>query len=208
MKIQVNKPVIREAILRELSSENKENRTAEFVISTEAVDTYGTVFKMSGWDLTRYNANPIVCYGHRSWDANPDMIIGTSEVFIDNDQLIGRVRFESEDVNPIAEKIWKKVQNGTLRMASIGANPKKGHWGDEKLGEDRDVIYFDETELYEWSIVPVGSNPDALKREAQTIEEIRAEMIASVQVIDPVVVSTHNRDLREREFELLNSKKN
>ena len=86
-------------------------------------------------------------------------------------------------------------------MASIGANPVRGHWGDEKLGEDKDLIYFDEQILLEWSIVPIGSNPDALKREAQTIEEIRAEMIKGIGVKEEVV-STVNRNLREREFML------
>lgn len=210
MEIQVNKTVIREAVIRALSEENIKNREAEFVISTEAVDTYGTVFKMDGWNLERYAKNPIVCYGHRTWDGNPDMIIGTSEVKVDGDQLVGKVRFETEDINPTAEKIWKKVQAGTLRMASIGANPKRGHWGDEKLGEDKDVIYFDEQELLEWSIVPIGSNPDALKRETQTIEEIRAEMIKGVEGIEvrePETVSFHKRNIREKEFELLNNNK-
>ena len=203
MEIAVNKAVIREAVIRALSEENIKNREAEFVISTEAVDTYGTVFKVTGWDLKRYELNPIVCYGHRTWDGNPDMIIGTSEVFVEGEQLIGKVRFETEDVNPTAEKIWKKVQNGTLRMASIGANPKRGHWGDEKLGEDKDVIYFDEQELLEWSIVPVGSNPDALKRDAQAVEEIRQEMLKDKPVNEPEQISFHNRNLREREL-LLN----
>jgi HK97 family phage prohead protease len=207
MEIQVNKAVTREAMIRALSDENIKNREAEFVISTEAVDSYGTVFKMSGWDLRRYEQNPIVCYGHRTWDGNPDMVIGVSEVRIENDQLIGTVKFETEEVNPLAEKIWRKVQAGTLRMASIGATPKKGHWGDEKLGENRDVLYFDEQELFEWSVVPVGSNPDALKREKQTVEEIRAEMIKTIQVTNPEEVSFHNRNLREKEFELLNNNK-
>ena len=92
------------------------------------------------------------------------------------------VRFESADINPLAEKIWQKVQAGTLRMASISANIKRGHWGDKKLGEDPDVIYFDEQELREWSVVALGSNPEALKRESQTIEEIRAEMIKEIPV--------------------------
>ncbi|MCG9792490.1 HK97 family phage prohead protease [Flavobacterium algicola] len=173
MEIEINKPVIREAVVRALSDSNKENREAEFVISTEAPDTYGTVFKIGGWDLKRYENNPIVFYAHKSYSDNPDMIIGTSTVRVDGNQLIAVVKFESAEDNPVAEKVWRKVQNGTLRMASIGANPKKGHWGDEKLGEDRELIYFDEQELLEWSIVPLGSNPEALKREAQTIEEIR-----------------------------------
>ena len=208
MKLQVNKPVVREAVIRALSEDNLKNREAEFVISTEAVDTYGTVFKISGWDLKRYESNPIVLYGHRAWDGNPDMIIGTSEVFVEGEQLIGRVRFETEEVNPMAEKIWRKVQGGTLRMASIGANPKRGHWGDEKLGEDKELIYFDEQELLEWSIVPIGSNPDALKRENQTIEEIRNEMIKTIKVVEPEIFVCEKRETAIRKQVLNKSKYN
>lgn len=199
MEIVLNKPVIREAVVRALTDKNKENREAEFVISTEAVDSYDTVFKMSGWDLNRYNQNPIVCYQHRSSSDDPDMILGTSTVRIEDNQLIGVVRFETVDVNPLAEKVWQKIQAGTLRMASISANINKGHWGDEKLGEDANVIYFDSQELREWSIVALGSNPDALKREAQTVEEIRAEMIKEL----PVVIEqpeTIKRTVREAQL--------
>jgi HK97 family phage prohead protease len=154
------------------------------VISNEAPDTYGTVFKISGWDLKRYENNPIVCYAHKTHSDNPDMIIGTSTVRVEDNQLIAVVRFESAEINPLAEKVFQKIQAGTLRMASIGANPKKGHWGDEKLGEDRDLIYFDEQELLEWSIVPLGSNPEALKRESQTTEEIRG--LISKETTEPL----------------------
>lgn len=183
MEINLNKPVIREAVIRALSDKNKSDREAEFVISDETPDTYGTVFKISGWDLKRYEKNPVVFYAHKSHSDNPDMLIGTSEVRVDGNQLIAVVRFESAEINPVAEKVWQKIQAGTLRMASIGANPKKGHWGDEKLGENRDMIYFDEQELLEWSIVPIGSNSEALKREMQTIEEIRAT-IKEIPVIE------------------------
>lgn len=168
--------VIREAVIRALSEENIKNRQAEFVISTESVDSYDTVFKIDGWDLQRYANNPIVAYGHRTWSDNPDMIIGTSTVRIEGKELIGVVTFEDESVNPMAEKVWRKVQAGTLRMASIGANPIEYRWGVAADGENPGVLYFTRTELYEWSIVPIGSNPDALKRSAQTIEEIRKSL--------------------------------
>ncbi len=192
MEINLNKPVIREAVIRELSEKNKTDRTAEFVISDETPDSYGTVFKISGWDLKRYEKNPVVFYAHRSYSDNPDMLIGTSEVRVDGNQLIAVVRFESAEINSVAEKVWQKIQAGTLRMASIGANPRKGHWGDEKMGEDRDLIYFDEQELLEWSIVPIGSNPEALKRESQTLEEIRAAIIKDIPVTEPEEVRQDN----------------
>lgn len=175
--------VIREAVIRALSEENIEKREAEFVISTEAVDSYDTVFKIDGWDLQRYANNPIVAYGHRTWSENPDMIIGTSTVRVEGKELIGVVTFESEEVNPMAEKIWRKVQAGTLRMASVGANPIEYRWGVAADGENPGVLYFTRTELYEWSIVPIGSNPDAVKRSVETIQEIRK----SLEPITPVV---------------------
>jgi hypothetical protein len=171
-----NKTVIREAVIRALTEDNKKNREAEFVISTEAVDSYDTVFKMDGWDLTRYQKNPIVAYGHRTNSDNPDMILGTSEVRKEGNQLVAVVRFESADVNPVAEKVWQKVQAGTLRMASIGANPIEGRMGIAADGENPGVLYFTRTELFEWSIVPLGSNPEALKRSLENIEAIRAEL--------------------------------
>jgi len=202
MELQLNKPVIREAFVRAISDKNKENREIEFVISTEAPDTYGTVFKISGWDLKRYENNPIVFYAHKTYSDNPDMVIGTSTVRIEDNQLIAVARFESAEINPVAEKVFQKILAGTLRMASVGANPTKGHWGDEKLNEDRDLIYFDEQELLEWSIVPIGSNPEALKREAQTIEEIRGLIAKEIPVIEEVRTD-ENKEFQTFEAQLI-----
>lgn len=201
MEIQLNKPVIREAVIRALSPEMIANREAEFIISTEAVDSYGTVFRADGWDLARYNANPIVCFQHRSSSDNPDMILGTSVVRIEDKKVIARVRFESAEDNPLAEKVWRKVQNGTLRMASVGASPTRGHWGEKTAGEDPEVLYFDNSELYEWSIVSMGSNPEALKRNAETLEEIRAKIIKEIPVTEPV---TKTRSMRATQL-IINS---
>lgn len=166
--------MVRDAVIRAITDEQKEKRQAEFVISTEAVDTYDTVFKIDGWDLERYNRSPIVFYNHKSWSDDPDMIIGTSEVRVEGKELIALVTFEND--NPVADKVWRKVQAGTLNMASIGANPIEWRWGDFDKGENPDVIYFIRQELLEWSIVPVGSNPDALKRSVESLEEIRTSL--------------------------------
>lgn len=159
--------VIREAVVRVLTEEQIENRQAEFVISSETPDTYGTVFKIDGWELERYALNPVVLYAHKSYSDDPDMVIGTSVVRVENGELIATVTFENAEDNPLAEKVFRKVQNGTLRMASIGADIHDWHWGDFDEGENPDLLYFDRQSLLEWSIVPIGSNPDALKRSAE-----------------------------------------
>jgi len=154
---------------------NEKDRTAEFVISTGTVDSHGTVIPIKAWSFDRYIKNPIVSYMHNWRNQNPDYIIGTSEIKVDGDKIIAVVKFEPEDINPLAEKIYQKVKAGTLRMASVGFKPINWHFGVEKNGEDPDILYFDEVELLEWSIVPVGSNPDAFKRMNDFIETCNKE---------------------------------
>ncbi len=154
---------------------DEESRTAEFVISTEALDTYGTVFKAAGAVLDRYQKNPIVTYQHEDWSRDPDDVIGTSELRLENNQWIARATFEDleNDMNEKAEKIFRKVKKGTLRMASIIAAPIEGGWGVSELGEDPDAYYFRKWELYSWSVVTHGSNPEALKRSVEALEEFK-----------------------------------
>ena len=159
--------------LVEVRGISKDERTAEFVISNESIDRHGTVFEMDGWDLTHYNRNPIVCYNHDASGSNPDTIIGTSTVVKEGSDLVGRVTFEPEGENEIADKVWRKLNNGTLRMASVGAIPHDARWGDTERGEDSGTLYFTRQELIEWSIVSAGSNRDAHKRNIETIEEIK-----------------------------------
>jgi HK97 family phage prohead protease len=198
-----NKTITRDVVLeiRELTPAMIENREAEFVISSEAVDTYDTVFLAEGADFERYNNNPIVAYGHRTWCDNPDMILGTSEIRQEGKLTIGKVRFEDAETNPTAEKIFKKIQAGTLRMASIGAQVKEYRYGDAQKNENPGVLYFTRWELLEWSIVPIGSNKDALVRNAQTIEEIRTALTQEIPVTDPVdgTGETINLSVRERQ---------
>lgn len=202
-----NKLVTREIQVRALTTEQIENRQAEFVISSETPDTYDTVFRLDGWDLTRFNNNPIVLYGHRSWDGDPDSVIGTGEVYREGNLLIGKVTFEDAEINPLAEKVFRKVQAGTLRMASIGANPTHGDWGDKNKGEDPDILYFSRQELLEFSIVPIGSNPDALKRSAEAIEAFKTSVVRDINVVQPETVQPENKKLLSiREAQLIINK--
>jgi len=152
---------------------NDDSREVEFVISSNSVDAHGTVIPLSAWKLERYLKNPIVTYGHSAGSNDPDKIIGTSVIEVKDNELRATVTFEPEDINPLAEKVLKKIKAGTLRMASVGFRAKKWHWGDKNKGEDPVVLYFDEVELLEWSIVPVGSNPDAMKRMDEFITECK-----------------------------------
>lgn len=163
----------RQALLRAPQDTSAENRTYEFVISSEAPDTYGTVFLSSGWSLERYHKNPVVLYNHRAWSDNPDTTIGTSVVRQEGKEMIATLTLE--EGNEIADKVKRQLDNGTLRMASIGADVQDYRRGIFENGENPDLIYFTRQELLEWSITPVGSNPDALKRNADFLQSAFAK---------------------------------
>lgn len=161
---------------------NKETRIREFIISTEREDSHGTVIKMDGWKLNDYNRAGSFFYQHLTSggfisDPNPDHNLGIGSSKMDVNRLIGVAEFEPEDINPLAEKILKKVDFGSLKRTSVGFLPQKGHWGDEKRGEDPKTYYFDEQTLVEFSIVNIGSNLDAVKKAMEPLDQYLAKQI-------------------------------
>lgn len=206
-----NQVVTRNAYVRNTSAELLENRQVEFVISDESVDTYGTVFKRDGWLLDRFNKNGVVFYVHESRNPNPDLLVGSGEVFFEGDKMIGRVTFEPEDINPLAEKVLRKIEHGTLKMASVGAMPYEARMGKKDLGEKEDTLYFTKQELLEFSVCPIGSNPNAHKRNAQTVEEIRNNLVKEIPVTDVEDVTAEQirttKNVREAQLIINQNKK-
>lgn len=167
----------RQGQVRKWGDDIEDTRTVDFVISTPDKDRHNSILKSDGWELENYQRNPIVGYQHNVYGggmclkADPDDIIGTSDVRIEDGNLIGAVTFEPAEENPMAEKIFRKVLRGTLRSASVGFLPKcdekgkEGKWGSEDDGEDRNgpnpTFYYNGQELVEWSIVNIPSNPKA-----------------------------------------------
>lgn len=163
--------LINRQIVPEIRSIDTEKRTVDFIISTEKVDRHGTSWKLDGWQLDEYRANPVVSYNHFAGSPDPDMIIGTSEIRIEEGKLVATLSLEAD--NPIADKVLRKLENGTLRSASIGAIIHEGHWGERKNEEDPEVLYFTRQSLLEWSVVSVPSNTEAVKRSAAEEELLK-----------------------------------
>ena len=162
----------------EIRKVDEETRTVEFVASDNSVDSYGTVLPVDKWDLTRYQNNGIVGYMHDvygdSWtkSADPDDVIGKGVAFVEDEKLVVRITFEPKELNEKADKIFRKLQFGSLHAVSVGFRATaKGHKGDEERGEDPNVYYYGGQELLEVSVVNIPSNANALKR---ALEEERA----------------------------------
>ena len=177
----------------EIRKVDEEARTVEFVASDNSVDSYGTVLPVDKWDLRRYCGNGIVGYMHDvygdSWtkSADPDDVIGKGTAFVEDDKLIVRIAFEPADLNEKADKIFRKLQFGSLHAVSVGFRATaKGHKGDEERGENPNVYYYGGQELLEVSVVNIPSNANALKR---SMEEERAAWEYEEQAEETDVVS-------------------
>jgi len=151
----------------------EETRTVRFVISTDGKDRHGTRLNMKGWSLDNYNNNPIVGYQHNVYGdnmctpPNPDDVLGRGRAFMEDGRLMGEVTFETADVNPLAEKIFRKVLGGSLNATSVGfLEVGKGEKKKEKnaQGVEEETYYYAAQELLEFSIVNIPSNPEATKK--------------------------------------------
>lgn len=159
--------------VREISQDVELTRTIQFIISTATRDRHGTVLKPENWELENFNRNGLVGYQHNVYGddlcnaPNPDDVIGTGRAWVENSQLIGEVKFEPANINPTAEKIFRKVIFGSLKATSVGFLPKgEAKWGEgeESRNGSNPTLYYEKQELLEFSIVNIPSNPDAIRR--------------------------------------------
>ena len=150
----------------------EKNRVVDFVASTGERDRHGTVLNQSNWLLDNFNRNGIVGYMHNVYgnpfgSSDPDQVIGTAKARVFSGNLVCSIRFEPKEINPLAEKIFRKVLAGTLKAVSVGFLPVgSGHWGEGEEAEygQNPTYYYDGQELLEISVVTIPSNPGAIKQ--------------------------------------------
>lgn len=137
----------------------------EVIISTGAVNSYGTRILTAGIDLEQYRRNPVLLWMHRRSykdTVGPIGPIGRIEnLRCDGDKLIGTPVFDQND--PFAKQVESKWENGFLRMASAGLEPLE-------VSDDPTLVFDGQTratvtrsKLVEVSIVDIGSNDEALQ---------------------------------------------
>lgn len=159
----------------------KRTRTIPFVASTGDKDRHGSILNQDNWDLTGFNLNPVIGYQHQLHPdmcikSTPDDVVGKGmNVRIDRDEETGKNRllldiwFEDEETNPLAEKVFRKLLNGTLNAVSVGFYPilegdQESRKGNPAIGEDPTADYMFGQELLEVSVVNIPSNKYALQK--------------------------------------------
>lgn len=179
MSNNINYRAMQGAVVRQ---EGEEGRRLTFVASDETRDAAGTVIRADGWDLDRFNKNGIIGYQHKVYGRldgmdNPDNIIGKGRAYINGKQLMVDVEFEPADINPLADKIYKKLQFGSLNAVSVGFMATAGEWGEgeESFSGENPTYYYKAQELLEVSVVNIPANKNALKK-SYIEEAMKAEM--------------------------------
>ena len=143
-------------------TEAADDRVLNFRISTETVDSYGDVIKSDGWVLDRFLKNPVVLWAHSRWSPS----IGKAlSIGVEDNALVASAEFADAETYAFADTIYRLLKGKFLRATSVGFFPKE--WVEVK-DEERWGYDFTKQELFEFSIVPVPANPDALTLAAQT----------------------------------------
>ena len=182
------------AFVPEIRKKNTDTRTVTFVASDGSRDSAHTVLNQAGWDLKRFNSNPVIGYNHEvygAWDTKDvDFVIGKGRAYVEDNTLLVDITFEPKEINELAEKVYQKILFGSLNAVSVGFLPiGKGAWGkgEEGPGEERETYYYAGQELLEISVVNIPANANATRkgedRAAEELEALRKE--AEKQLEDP-----------------------
>ena len=134
----------------------------DVIISTEAVNSYGSRVLTAGIDLSQYERNPVLLWMHRrSWEPGAMPIGRVENLRVEDGKLIGTPVFDQND--DFAKKIESKWDNGYLRMASAGLEPIETTPDPTLImpGQTRETVT--RSKLVEVSIVDIGGNDEALQ---------------------------------------------
>lgn len=140
------------------SEKNMKITTKKFCLTNEIKNANGFHVRTVGIDLADYNANPLMLWMHkRPKGESKDEVLpigNVVEIELVDGKLYGRLAFDSSD--PFAMSLYEKVENGTLRMVSLGLIPLT--WSKDKLGN----VWLETSKLKEISLVDIGSNAQAI----------------------------------------------
>ncbi len=169
----------------EIRAVNEDERSVEVVASSEDLDSHGHIVKQI-WNLKRYKKNPVVLWNHNVLESGPWSFGGSvrpedvfpigraANVRVEDNKLIAKLYFGSKEYSEIAEKTYLGFKEKILHAVSIGFRP-----GSVKRVQKGDRTYYElgdeesPNELFEISVVPMGSNPAAVeKSHARTHEQI------------------------------------
>jgi hypothetical protein len=156
-------------------------------ISTSAMDREGDILVPKGCmgTIKSYTANPCVVYDHKkSYILPVGKSIGRSGGPVDvyDDKICAGCQHHSETL--FADEVWRLVMKGILKGASVSFVPLSGERIKQKAHEDGKSFHpryrITNWNLTEWSICPVGINPEAVRIELSSGSIKSEELLKSL----------------------------
>lgn len=166
---------------------NEAERTVEFIVSTDEVDSDGEILDQS-WDLTAYSKNPIVVFNHKTnryltaEEAVPvgraiwcKMVEGHLEV---------KLKIADSGRHPHADLMWFALADGRLNAVSPGFFPKNARF---ELRDGKEILVLSDLDLREISLAPLPSNTSAVAKSLDSKDvdddekELRASLVAKAR---------------------------
>jgi len=180
-------------ILENVEVKKLGERQYEFTASTADMDRDGEVIDVLGWDLKNFKKNPVIMFAHdyRTLPIGRAVKIGVKE-----GKLMNTVEFPPEGTYEFADTVERLVDTGYLKTESVGFIPRKWEDGDGEKGSPRRT--YTKQELLEISIVPVPSNPNAL-REAVDAGIITTKQFESITEGEPEIIEDKEIILKPEE---------
>ena len=147
--------------------DDKTGKMAKATITTGKKDRHGTTIETKGGDISHFMKNPVILFNH-----GRDPLFGSlpiakaKEIETHRNSLVAHWTWATEDLNPKAVLIKNQWENDYLQATSIGF---LAHEIEEVPSEDPDKKWWPDViikkwELVEFSIVPVQSNRESLKK--------------------------------------------
>lgn len=136
----------------------------EFVVSTNALDSYGERINVEGINLKDYKRNPVVLWGHDGYNLP---IAKATKVWKESGKLMARAKFYLKD--EFSRKVYDYIVDGFLNAVSIGGMIDE--WG-------ADGMTIEKLTMKEFSVVSIPANPEALATAKSFTTEQRTELNA------------------------------
>ncbi|MBF0892760.1 hypothetical protein HKD28_15315 [Gluconobacter sp. LMG 1744] len=155
-----------------------DDRTATFIITTGTPDRDQDIVVPSGISIKQYLKNRVVLWGH---DQSILPIAKCIDIRPVENGWQATVEFASASMNPMAEQVFQLVKGGFLNAVSIGFIPT-----DLELN-DLGGYTITKSELFEFSIVNVPANPEAL------IVEDEEALVMDSEVLEQELISNINK---------------
>lgn len=144
-------------------------RVIRFVASDDSVDRYDEVVLPNGIDVRNFSTNPVLMafHNYHLWPIGKNVAAGVRD-----GKLLLDAEFDPPEIDEQAETVFRKVKHRTVKTGSIGFIPLRsvnmdtdGKSEEGKAFRERyptATKIYTESELLEFSIVPIPANPNAL----------------------------------------------